>query len=470
MTTAALYARISQDEHGLAKGVDRQLEDARELALARGWEVVATYRDNDVSAYNGDARKGYAALMADAEAGTFDTIVVYMTSRLWRSRPERSDAIDRLGRLRVNVAAVKGPDLDLASASGRMVAGVLGEFDTMESEVKGERVARAALQRAQEGRANGPVAYGWRREYDTDDAGRILTFRDVENPDEANIVREIVDRLLAGDTIRGIADDLEARSVPVPSRRPDVRWRHTTVRKLARRPANVALRVHKGATYPAAWPPIVDEDKHHRVAALLTAPRRRTSRDASRRHLLTYGDRFECGVCHGPLRSTSKRSAGKTYELYACDETGCVGRSRDKVDDLVRDVVLERLSRPDAAGLFAGDDEAAQDALERAETLRARLNVAADQYAEGGIDGEQLARITAKLRPDLEAAEEEARRHRPPAVPDEVDELTGDRARDVWDNMDVVRQRAVLEVLGLRVRIMPTRQGPGFVPEDVKIS
>lgn len=60
---------------------------------------------------------------------------------------------------RVSIALVKDSDIDLTSAAGRMVADVLGGADTMESELKAERVARAALQRAEQGRANGHVAY-----------------------------------------------------------------------------------------------------------------------------------------------------------------------------------------------------------------------------------------------------------------------------------------------------------------------
>lgn len=145
---AGLYARISQDEHGTEKGVQRQLEDARALAEARGWQVVGEWSDNDVSAYSGATRAGYSALIEAAAAGELHRIVVYMTSRLWRSRRERAEAMDLLADRRISIAAVSGPELELASAAGRMVAGILGEFDTAESAIRGERVARAALQRA----------------------------------------------------------------------------------------------------------------------------------------------------------------------------------------------------------------------------------------------------------------------------------------------------------------------------------
>jgi len=62
-----------------------------------------------------------------------DTIIVFQTSRLWRNRRERAEGIEILRRAGVSVAAVKGPSLDLSSAYGRGMAGLLGEFDTMET-------------------------------------------------------------------------------------------------------------------------------------------------------------------------------------------------------------------------------------------------------------------------------------------------------------------------------------------------
>ena len=132
---AALYARISEDQTGQAAGVARQLEDARALAEARGWEIVGEYADNDISALTGKHRPGYSALMAAVAAGEVDRVVVYMTSRLWRFRVERAQAFEALKAARVSISAVRGPELDMTSAAGRGIAGVLGEFVTMESEV-----------------------------------------------------------------------------------------------------------------------------------------------------------------------------------------------------------------------------------------------------------------------------------------------------------------------------------------------
>ena len=469
-TTVAIYARISEDDLGTEAGVRRQLEDGRQLAEARGWTIAGEYVDNDVSASNGALRSGYRQLMADASEHKFTKIVCWHTSRLWRYRPERAEAIGTLATARVSVVAIKGPDLDLSSAYGRGMAGLLGEFDTLESEVKGERVARAAEQRAREGRANGAPAYGWERIRDVDEHGRVTGWRDVIDQDAAEVVQEIVRRLLAGDTLKAIRDDLNERGVPTPMRRGP--WLASSVRKLAIRPANTADRVYHGEVIgPASWPPIIDRDDHDAVVALLSNPDRTTAKTTAseRRHLLTYGI-GECGICGSVLRHVVRRRSGRDYPLYVCDRSGCVGRSSERVDELVEAVVVARLSKPDASEAFRTDMADVTEAHEHAELLRARLDLAADQYADGTIDGRQLQRITERLRPQLEQAQLEYRQRLSVAGSEDVlDGIAGDRAAEAWASMDVTSRRRVLSVLGMVVRIMPTRQGPGFEPSDVPI-
>ena len=61
----------------------------------------------------------------------------------------------------VSVIATKGPSLDMSTAYGRAMAGLLGEFDTMEVEVKAERQQLAyAAQRDAGIRHGGPPPFG----------------------------------------------------------------------------------------------------------------------------------------------------------------------------------------------------------------------------------------------------------------------------------------------------------------------
>ena len=486
-----LYARISEDDLGTEKGVLRQLEDGRALSGARGGQVVAEFSDNDVSALNGHYRPDYEALMAAVDACALDRIIVFHTSRLWRNRRERAEGIERLRAAGVSVLAVKGPELDLATASGRMMAGILGEFDTAESEIKGERVARAALQRAQEGRANGAVLYGWARAYEYDDQSRVAAFQDREHPVEAEVVREIVRRLLGGEALRAITEDLNRRSVPAPGagqrRRHRAKgqsqdgslWNKTSVKKIAIRPANVGLRPHHRGRpdeilIPAAWPPLIERDDHDAVVALLSQPGRNgvaVSRPGRRMHLLSWGV-GECGVCGSHLRVAARGSVhyGVRKPLYVCERAECVGRDEARVDLFVSHLVVERLKRADLADLLVTQDGVEIAALKRAEGIRARLARAADDYADDKITAEQLHRITARLKPELVRAETEARIHRVSPHLKLALDIAGAHAEEVWSSKTVTERHAVVGVLIERVRILPVaRKGPGFDPNSIEV-
>ncbi|WP_172651090.1 recombinase family protein [Rhodococcus opacus] len=461
---AAIYVRISEDPRGLGQGITRQVEDCEGLAAARGWDVVARYSDNDISALKGKLRPDYDAMMAAAGRGEFDQVVAYGLSRLWRSRQERAAAIDALSDARISVALVRGSDLDLTSAAGRMYAGVLGEFDTAESEIKAERVARAAKQRAERGQANGGCAYGWTRVYERDEQGRVLGWKDVVDEPAAVVVRSIVRDLLAGVTLRAVTARLNEMGSTAPR---GGKWVTSSVRKLAIRDLNIGLRRHGKDTYEGAWEPIVDLASHAKVQGLLADPKRRTQKAAARSHLLTFGV-GRCGPCGGVLAVSRKGPPDKKTSLYVCRDLGCVGRREDWVDELVVSTVCNRLSKPDARAIFDTTDAALDAARDKVAELRARLDGAADAYAAGQIDTGQLSRISAQIRPALDVAE---RLVQPPVnVPTAVLDLAdAEHTRATWDGLSVSQQRAVLEALRVEVVIEKARGGPGFKPESVSV-
>jgi hypothetical protein len=224
------------------------------------------------------------------------------------------------------------------------------------------------------------------------------------------------------------------------------------------------LRVHHGEIMGGAdWPPILDRGLWEQVRAVLRDPQRRTSTSTAAAHLLSGIAR--CGVCGGKVRAGMNR----TVPSYRCMEKSCVARARRDVDDLVEKVILGRLSKPDAANVFRRErDPAAADAATEAEALRARLDIAADDYADGKIDARQLERITAKLRPQIDAAEARAR------IIDDSPLLDGllDAAdvERVWRGLPLTRRRAVVDLL-INVRILRTKPGARiFDPETIEIT
>lgn len=469
---AVLYARISEDLQEGA-GVERQLKDARALAEARGWTVVAECHDNDISALRGAHRPGYQEIVELVADRKVDRVVAWQTSRLFRNRIERARAIEDFARAKVIINAVKGPEFDLTTAYGRGQFGLLGEFDTMESEVKSERVLAANLDRLAKGLPSGDLGYGWRKvargEYEI-----------VE--EEASIVREIVDRLLAGETLRAVTADLNERGVPAPK---TATWGKTSVKKLAMRHSNVALRLHHRGqedeqVVPGVWPPIVDRAKWERVVALLSAPERRkngltmstgeVTRPGAREHLLSWGI-GECGLCGGMLRAVHRKTAkyGVARRYYQCEAKACLGRDEARVDELVAQLLVARLSQPDALSWGMPDESEERAAAERVESIRRRVEETEAAAADGTLPIASASAILARLRPALETAEETFRRLAVRGSRDVLAAAAGPKAAQWWEGASVAQRRRLVEALLSKVVILPTTRGPGFKPEHVAV-
>src|SRR6476659_5817329 len=118
---AAVYTRISEDHTGQGLGVTRQLEDCTALADRLGWEVVARYDDNDISAYNGKQRPGFEAMLDAMKRGEFGALICWHPGRLYRSMRDLERVIDIADERGVQLRTVTAGDLDLSTSSGKMM-------------------------------------------------------------------------------------------------------------------------------------------------------------------------------------------------------------------------------------------------------------------------------------------------------------------------------------------------------------
>lgn len=377
----AVYLRISQDRAGLELGVDRQREDCLALATRRGWLAPEVYLDNDVSATSGKRRPDYERLLEDVRAGRVVRIIVWHTSRLWRNRIERAAGIEVLRAARISLVTVKGPELDMTTAAGRMLAGVLGEFDTAETDVKAERAAREVLQRAEQGRHHGgPRAFGY-----TADGAELV-------PAEAEAVKRWYAEVLAGRSITSIAKESGKN--------------HSSVRVILGNPRNAALRVLHGVEYAGGWPAIVEPETWRAVVALLGDPARSTHTTSARKWLgsgLYACERDRCApLGRATIGSTYSGEANGARRIYKCQPLrgGCA-RSWDavKLDAYVEFVVRERLALPDVADLLPRDRPDLEALRGERATKRRRLDqLAAAWAADDDADPGQLLIASAPLK------------------------------------------------------------------------
>jgi site-specific DNA recombinase len=162
--------------------VDDQLVRAEAHIDRRGWYLVDSHRDDDVSAYSGKPRPGYDALMGEIAAGRVDTVVVRHIDRLWRDDLEAARGRAVLKQHREPVAEYGGMEYSMWTAHGQHMARTMSSNGTLESDVESERVREAAERRAEEGRMNGVCPFSWRREYERTPTGRVVASREVIDP------------------------------------------------------------------------------------------------------------------------------------------------------------------------------------------------------------------------------------------------------------------------------------------------
>jgi site-specific DNA recombinase len=439
---AAIYVRISEDKTGAGLGIERQEDDCRALAGRLGWEVVEVFSDNDISAYSGKPRPGYRALLAAIRAGEVNAVICWHTDRLHRSPVELEDYITVCEPRGVPTQTVKAGPLDLASPSGRMLARQLGAVSRFESEQHSERTKRARLQAATAGRwAGGLRPYGYRED------GITLI------EDEAERVQWMAAQVLAGVSLRSIAAKLNEQGARTSTGR---RWTPKAVGLLLQRPRNAGLSTYRGEIVNgAAWPAILDEDTWRGVCAVLTDPARSTTRDRTRRWLLS--GLAVCSVCRAPVESNVSAWRDRRAAAYTCP-AGHVRRSAAELDDLVKAIILERLSRPDARDLLAPDltgDTAALHAQDAA--LRARLDELGRMFADGAIDARQLEAATERIRGLREHITAQLGAASRGSVLVGVADAADPAA--VWAGLDLSRRRAIIDTLAEIVVLKVGRRG-----------
>ena len=462
----AIYARISSDPNGQALGVGRQIEDCEAEAGRRGWTVARTYVDNDVSATRSNVRPEYRHLLADIRSGAIGALIVWDVDRLTRTPRELEDVIDLADRHGLALASIGG-EIDLATPQGRMTARIKGSVARHETEQQSRRIRRKFQEAAQAGEPHGQVAYGYRREVTHDDQGNRVSRRDVIDTQQADVIRRSARAVLGGRSLRSVVTELNGQGVPSPR---GGTWSSTQLRQILLRDRNAGLRVYQGQVLgPGIWPPVYDIGTHEQVVATLSDPGRQTNRGSTRVHLLTGIARCGRDGCDGRMIVNKGRVQPDGHQqppAYTCRQCTRVRRKQAAVDELVSAVIVGRLQQPDAlAALSSGDPAEVEQARANVATLEARLALAADDYADGALTGDQLRRITERLRPQIEAARATITANMPTPW---VAGMAGLQAAERWEAAPLDVRRALIELL-CEVTILPLGSGRMFDPASVRI-
>ncbi|MCG3754682.1 recombinase family protein [Amycolatopsis sp. Poz14] len=397
------------------------------------WVITAEYVDEGISASKGLYRPGFMRLIADIESGAVKRVVVREQARLSR------DDLELLLFLRT----VKAHEVEVRDASGREIKNdlhtklkALVDTDYADSVKKNSTEHQEWVAVTGRPPGTGKRPYGYTKNY-----ASVVE-------EEAEVIREMAKRVLAGDALYTIAKDLNERGT---LKYTGNTWKTQDISLILKRSENARIRTYKGVEYPnGQWDEIYDEDTYRKLRLVLDE-NEPFSRNTKVKYLLTGV--LACGLCGVLLSAKTDR--------YWCNPNrgGCgkVTRNMKAVDDYMIRLTYEhikRLPKPNAEPVKEDTTQQEIELLqqERADTVQAKK------------DGVITLKDMSELVRDIDFKLKELQKH----AAQTALTIPVDTAEEFL-NSDTDRKRSVIKRIYGVVGLNPTgRKGKRFHPSQLE--
>jgi site-specific DNA recombinase len=500
-TYADAYLRLSDFRADDADSFGARETKLRAEAARLGWHVRHVITENDVtadgrrkpaSAYKRQLvrradgspemrfgrkvyrvlRPGWRSVLEDLGSGAATAVLAEDLDRVARDARDIEDLIDAVSACGGHARSLSG-SLTL-TAGGRSdeiaMARVMTAMGAKSSADTARRVADGRERSALAGSyGGGRRPFGFTADPDAPKGQRTL----IIVPSEAAVIRRAASAVLAetasdAKSLAFLARELRAAGTPTVT---GAAWTPETLKDILIKPAvaGIAVNTRTRTETAGAWDAILPREIWEACRAILTDPARRTNATNANAPRWLGSGLYQCGVCADGTSVTVHGGRGRS-KAYVCHSTPHIRRNAAATDDYVAFMIIDRLSRPDAANLLRppvrpGIDTVAlraeQKRLEIAGTSQARM------HALGEITDSEM-RAGSRLRQARLA--EIAGQLSAVTAPDPLAEFRGaPDAGAVWDALPLARKRGVLAVLA-RVTLLPAaRRGSGFDLASVRV-
>jgi len=291
---------------------------------------------------------------------------------------------------------------------------------------------------------------------------------------EAAVIRDVVKRILDGESMRSTVADLRAREIMTSAGRP---WTQQSLSRLLRNPRLAGLRTYKSEVVgKGPWDPIIDMPTHRKLLKLLDAPERKQPYATNVRKYLLSGGFLVCGFplededgagahqCGKPLYTQPSNSGKRGYVCRAGSPSYGCGRIRIAAESLEEEVAARGLARLASPKVRARLERAVGSVLNGAETMENVLQAIEDRLAEAGqayarreISLVTLTSIEAEAKREQKQVRERiAQAQRLQALP----ATTPEGLAEWWVDAPLERRRELLALVLDRIVVKPaTRAG-----------
>ncbi|MGU3502408.1 recombinase family protein [Mycobacterium sp. C31M] len=337
----------------------RQREICEELCAQRGYEVVGIAEDLEVSGAVdpfGKKRPNLSRWLAN-EAEPFDVLVAYRVDRFTRSIRHLQQLVNWAEDHDKLVVSATEPHFDTTTPFAAVVIALMGTVAQMELEAISERNASKSQRDIKLGKYRGSQPPWGYLPAKVDGVWRLVL-----DKEQADVIREVAQRVIATEPLQRIAHDLTRRGVLTPKdhfgrfrgRKIENReWSVTTLKRSLLSETMLGYAVSKGkpvrnddgSPVVRSEPILTREDFDAVRVELDNRTKRGEPREASTSLLLRV---LHCGVCQSPAYKFNGGSHSQ-FPRYRCktmtkaDKCGNGTIRADEVDPLVDGAVTTLL-------------------------------------------------------------------------------------------------------------------------------
>lgn len=303
----AIYLRVStldQARNGYGLG-DQEIQCKKYLDLYYPNETnIEVYKDDGYSAKNLE-RPAMERMILDVKESKIYMIVAFKLDRLTRSVVDTYKLIKTVSEFDCSLVAVVDR-IDISSANGRMLVGILSVISQWEREVISERTIAGLVEMARNGKycLGGKEPFGWTK---TDDNKLII------NEKNSKILNWWADLYIDGYSLEDI------KSLTLKKYKKRINWQ--TIKNNLLRELNIGIFNYRGTAYENIVPPLMSLEKYEMIKK---SAKHRESHCSEKRkyyfHNLVYCESCNNRMYHVCTIKHLSNCDTHIYRYYYCKE------------------------------------------------------------------------------------------------------------------------------------------------------
>ena len=400
-TRAVIYVRYSDNKQNDSFSIEYQIEECTKYIELKEYTPVKTYIDAAQTGKKTAGRESFHEMIADADRGLFDKIIVFSFSRSFRNTRDalnyNHDLYEKHG---IRIESVI-EQIDLSNPHGKFSATNLFAMHELQSDIIAAHVKSGMYIAAKQGYyLGGFCPFG----YELFSTGELSRGKDRKkfkiNEKEANIIKRFFDMYADGVTLTQlnqycIDNDIRGRRGDILS--------INTLASILRNAFYIGTREYSIKGYEKVYiencvPAIIDAATWHKVQARHETNKLVKPRQTKRLYSLT--GKIFCANCGGHFFGThrNRKHEAKEYYYYECSKKKlnrtCKNKNvrKDKLEKFCIDEIKKHILNP------AAIDAISIDICSR---VQAAPDNAADKIKKLNARKEKINGIIKEIRRDI---------------------------------------------------------------------